>query len=88
MYGIFGLSGKRYDFGDDFSYYERSFGGYFAVSYPLSAIRRIESRNIYCKFKTRFNPDAITEGLCHDKLYSYVKDNSIWGPTGPVDGIG
>jgi len=42
-YGVFHLSGKRYDYGDEFSYFERIFGGYFALSYPLSYFRRIDA---------------------------------------------
>ncbi|MEX2088235.1 MAG: hypothetical protein WEB62_00620, partial [Bacteroidota bacterium] len=43
-YGIFHFAGNRYDLTDpDLFYYERAFGGYFALSYPLSKFRRIES---------------------------------------------
>jgi hypothetical protein len=86
-FGVFNLNGKRYDFGDDFSYYERTFGGYFALSYPLSFFRRIDAAVTLANSKR----DLTTEGTNRRALLltnsiSYVKDNSIWGPTGPLDG--
>jgi hypothetical protein len=87
-YGIFHLSGKRYSYGDEFSYYERTFGGYFALSYPLSFFQRIEaSISLANSFR-----DLTAEGIINRRALlltnsiSYVKDNSIWGPTGPLDG--
>jgi hypothetical protein len=87
-YGIFHLSGLRYDYGDEFSYYERTFGGYFALSYPLSFFRRIES-SISLEDSYR---DLTETGLINRRALlltnsiAYVKDNSLWGPTGPLDG--
>jgi hypothetical protein len=86
-YGVFHLSGRRYDYGDEFSYFERTFGGYFAISYPLSYFRRIDGGISLANSKR----DLLENGLNRRALLltnslSYVKDNSIWGPTGPLDG--
>jgi hypothetical protein len=88
-YGIFHFSGRRYDVRDaDLFYFERSFGGYFGMSYPLSKFQRIEAT------LTVANSDKeVIEGVIERKALlvsnslSYVMDNSLWGPSGPVDGI-
>lgn len=88
-YGIFHFSGRRYDVRDaDLFYFERSFGGYFGMSYPLSKFQRIEAT------LTVANSDKeVIEGVIERKALlvsnslSYVIDNSLWGPSGPVDGI-
>ena len=87
-YGIFHLSGKRYDYGDDFSYYERTFGGYFALSYPLSFFRRIDAGISLANSKRDLTETGLINrrALLLTNSLSYVKDNSLWGPTGPLDG--
>ncbi|MCI0448674.1 MAG: BamA/TamA family outer membrane protein [Chlorobi bacterium] len=86
-YGIYHLSGTRYDFGDDFSYFERTFGGYFALSYPLSFFRRIDAGISLANSKRSLSGDKINRrALLLTNSIGYTKDNSIWGPTGPLDG--
>jgi hypothetical protein len=86
-YGVYHLSGKRYDFGDAFSYYERTFGGYFALSYPLSFFRRIDASISLANSRRSFTEDQVNRrALLLTNSISYTKDNSIWGPTGPLDG--
>lgn len=86
-YGIYHLSGKRYDYGDAFSYQERTFGGYFALSYPLSYFRRIDASVSLANSKRDFTVDQINRrALLLTNSIGYTKDNSIWGPTGPIDG--
>jgi Tol biopolymer transport system component len=86
-YGVYHLSGKRYDFGDAFSYYERTFGGYFALSYPLSFFRRIDASISLANSKRSFTEEQINRrALLLTNSVSYTKDNAIWGPTGPLDG--
>jgi outer membrane protein assembly factor BamA len=79
----------RYDYGDEFSYYERDFGGYFALSYPLSFFRRIEaSVSLANSFRNLTETGLINRrALLLTNSVAYVKDNSIWGPTGPLDGV-
>ncbi|MEO8512648.1 MAG: BamA/TamA family outer membrane protein [Ignavibacteria bacterium] len=86
-YGIFHLSGRRYDLGDDFSYFERTFGGYFALSYPLSFFRRIDASISLANSKRSVTEERVNRrALLLTNSISYTKDNSIWGPTGPLDG--
>lgn len=86
--GIFHFSGPRYDLTDpDLFFYERSFGGYFVLSYPLSKFRRIEAgvsisnsdKEIIYGYRPR-------KALLVSNSISFVHDNSLWGPTGPLDG--
>lgn len=86
-YGIFHLSGRRYDFGDAFSYFERTFGAYFALSYPLSYFRRIDASISLANSKRSVTEEKVNRrALLLTNSISYTKDNSIWGPTGPLDG--
>jgi len=87
-YGIFHFSGNRYDLTDpDVLYYERSFGGYFALSYPLSKFRRLEGNiTVSNSDKDIFTGDLPRRALLLSNALSFVWDNSLWGPTGPMDG--
>lgn len=88
-YGIFHFSGRRYDIRESEEYYfERSFGGFFLLNFPLSKFQRLETS------MTIANSDKqIITGVLERKAtlvsnsLSYVMDNSIWGPSGPLDGI-
>jgi outer membrane protein assembly factor BamA len=87
-YGIFHFAGYRYDLTDpDLFYYERAFGGYFVLSYPLSMFRRIESGvTISNSDKDVFDQPLPRKALLVSSSFSFVSDNSLWGPTGPLDG--
>lgn len=86
-YGIYHLSGKRYDLTEsDYSYFERVYGAYLSLSYPLSFFRRIEtSINLSQSIKDidLFNN---RRSLLLSNSISYVFDNTLWHYTGPVDG--
>jgi len=88
-YGVFHFSGNRYDITEsDEYYYERSFGGFFTLFFPFSKFSRLETnvslinsdKQIYAGFLER-------KSLLVSNSLSYVFDNSLWGPTGPLDGI-
>ncbi len=87
-YGIFNYSGRRYDIRESNEFfYERIFGGFFALIYPFSVFDRVEAsvslansnREIYEEVNTR-------KALLLSNSISFVHDNSLWGPTGPLDG--
>lgn len=87
-YGIFHFAGRRYDLTDpDLFYYEKAYGGYFALSYPISVFRRIEASIMLNR-----SDKAIIFGFGERKAMllsnslSYVFDNSLWSSTGPIDG--
>jgi hypothetical protein len=87
-YGIFHFSGNRYDLTDpDLFYYERAFGGYFVLSYPTSKFRRIEAGlTVSNSDKDVFTSPQPRKALLTSSSISYVWDNSLWGPSGPLDG--
>jgi hypothetical protein len=88
-YGIFRFFGPRYDLTDpDLFFYERSFGGFFELSYPFSTFKRIElSTSITNSAKEQyFNSIYERKALFLSNGISYVLDNALWGPSGPLDG--
>lgn len=87
-YGIYRFTGRRYDLTDrDEFFYERVFGGYFAMSYPLTKFQRIEASVSL----SNSNKDADLQledrkALLLSNSLQFVHDNSLWGPSGPLDG--
>lgn len=87
-YGIYRFSGRRYDLTDrDRYFFERAFGGYFALSYPLTRFQRIETS------VSLTNSNKEIDGTIEDRkalllsnAISFTHDNSLWGPSGPLDG--
>lgn len=87
-YGVFNLSGRRYDIRESDAYYEeRSFGGYFSLIYPFSKFQRLESSvTVANSDKQRDNEILPIKSLLISNSISFIHDNSLWGPTGPIDG--
>ena len=87
-YGIFHLSGRRYDLTDpDQFFYERSFGGTFALNYPISKFQRFEATTTLRNSNKEVISNVIErKALLMTNTISFVHDNSLWGPTGPVAG--
>lgn len=82
--GIYHFAGRYFNYYDQF-FYERRYGGFVAGSYPFSTFKRVEA-----SFNIR-NSDKEWYGwrrkaLLLSNFFSFVKDNSLWGPTGPIDG--
>jgi len=86
-YGIYHLSGKRYDLMEsDYAYYERLYGGFISFSYPLSFFRRIETSTNLSSSQKDIDFINNRRSLILSNSISYVKDNSLWWYTGPIDG--
>ena len=87
-YGIFHLSGPVYDYADvDQFYYERSFGGSFLLSYPVSKFQRLEATATLRNSNKEVIPNVVErKALLFTNTLGWVMDNSIWGPTGPIAG--
>lgn len=87
-YGIFHFSGRRYDIRDsDEFFFERSFGGSFAMHFPISKFSRIETNVSLVNSDKQVLTGVIErKALLLSNTISYVGDNSLWGPTGPLDG--
>jgi Tol biopolymer transport system component len=87
-YGIYRFTGRRYDLtvSDDY-YYERVYGGYFAMSYPLSKFERIETSVSLSNSNRELLGDFVERrALLLSNSIAFVHDNSLWGPSGPLDG--
>jgi hypothetical protein len=88
-YGVFHFSGRRYDIRDSDEYFfERSFGGFFLLNFPLSKFHRIEaSMTVANSDKQVIEGFVERKALLMSNSISYVHDNSIWAASGPIDGI-
>ncbi len=87
-YGLFNFAGRNYDLTDpDIYFYERSYGGYFTLSYPLSRFDRIEATtSLSDTYKDLYYGIGEQTSMLFSNSVAYVEDNSLWGPTGPIDG--
>lgn len=97
-YGIYRFSGRRYDLTDpDQFFFERVFGGYFTLSYPISKFKRIatdislsnsqkDASDLAVSGLEPSNIDLARHALFLSNSISFTHDNSLWGPSGPLDG--
>ncbi|MFQ5571873.1 MAG: BamA/TamA family outer membrane protein, partial [Rhodothermales bacterium] len=92
-YGLFRFGGRRYDITDpDAStdlpiFWETVYGGFGAVSYPLSMFRRIEvSTSLSWSDKQIPERRIDREALLVSNAVSLVHDNALYALNGPVDG--
>ena len=84
-YSVFHLNNRRFNRVKGF-FDERRYGGFLSVSYPLSFFKRIEaSTSLSYSDEDRIGIDSRQAWLAVNFL-RFVKDNSLWGPTGPLDG--
>jgi len=71
----------------DYWFWERRYGGYAALSYPLSKFTRVEaSLNVRHSDKEWYLTRYERKALLVSNFVSFVRDNSLWGPSGPLDG--
>ncbi len=83
--GLFRFAGYYYNPQDAY-FYEENVGGYLLLSYPLSHFSRITlHQNLYYSDKDWFF-EKQRYAYINSNFISFVHDNSIWGPTGPIDG--
>jgi hypothetical protein len=87
-YGVYRFTGRRYDLRDpDEFFFERSFGAYFALSYPFSKFNRLElTTSLTNSEKELIEGVEERRALLLSNSVSYTHDNSLWGPSGPLDG--
>ncbi|MGQ0814730.1 MAG: hypothetical protein ACT4O1_09735, partial [Gemmatimonadota bacterium] len=99
--GLFRFKGRFRDVSFDI-YEETTHGAYFVASYPFSKFRRVEMQlslensdrvDIEDAFESGLGVtrrpdlrDLTRSGLLTSNYLSYVKDNTLWLPTGPIDG--
>jgi hypothetical protein len=87
-YGIYRFNGRRYDLGDrDQFFYERVYGAYVALSYPFTSFERIETSVSLSNSNKELDISLESRrALLLSNSISYTHDNTLWGPTGPLDG--
>jgi hypothetical protein len=90
--GAFRLRGLFYE--GDFAtlYEETSVGGFGSVRWPFSRFKRVEGQ-IRIERSNRFDISRLVQdgdqrrvGWLASNFVSYVHDNSLWLPSGPIDG--
>ena len=84
--GFYHFAGRYYN-RYDYWFWERRFGGFGALSYPIHKFKRLEaSLNVRSSDKEWFATGYRRRALLVSNFISYIKDNSLWGPSGPIDG--
>ena len=84
--GLYHFAGRYFNWYEGF-FYERLYGGFASISYPLSVFHRVEtSFNFRHSYKDWYGIDNSRTALLASNFIGYVKDNSLWGASGPVDG--
>src|SRR5690606_28600885 len=98
--GVFRVRGLYRDVARDL-FEEEAYGGFLVASYPFTRYRRVElhvgversdRREVAHSLTTDGVPagtdpgDLRRRGIVASNVLSYVKDNTLWLPTGPIDG--
>ncbi|MFQ5608220.1 MAG: TolB family protein, partial [Candidatus Zixiibacteriota bacterium] len=71
----------------DGAYFERQLGGYGQLSYPISRYSRLET-TMFGRYRDKdmFVRRRRLKQFLVSNFVSYIYDNSLWEPTGPIDG--
>ena len=91
-FGAFRTRGFFYDLDFDSQYFESTWGGFAQLRYPLSRYQRIEAeyRLAHSDREDLFYDPELGEphrvAWIASNYLSFVKDNSLWLSTGPIDG--
>lgn len=83
-YGIYRFAGRRYDLRD--YYYEDVSGADFLMSYPVDQYNRYDVYTSFQYSERSYDFTNVESSWVASAHISYVKDNSLWGATGPVEG--
>ena len=90
--GLFRVSGLFYESGFTQLYRETSGGAYGSLRYPFSRFLRVEGQTRLEYSNRRDFRSLLVDGALHRKgvlasnFVSLVGDNTLWIPTGPIDG--
>ena len=90
--GAFRLRGRFYEGDFNTLFEETSFGVFAQVRYPLSRFQRIEGEyrversDRFDIFTENETAELRREGWLSSNYLSFVRDNTIWLATGPIDG--
>ncbi len=84
-FGAYHFAGNYFNYAEGI-FFERRYGGFASLSYPLSVFQRIEaSLNVRMSDKEWFGIRR-RRALLVSNFVSWIKDNSLWGASGPIDG--
>ena len=84
--GLYRLAGRYYNRYEGY-FYENRYGGFGSISYPLNQFNRVETNlNIRYSEKDWTFRSRPREAFLLSNFVSFTRDNSLWGPTGPMDG--
>jgi len=93
--GAFRVRGLFYDGDYERLYHETSLGGYLELRYPVSRFTRLQAQ-FRAERSDRIDFGYVDDepgvglprrrGLLTAEYLSFVHDNSLWLPTGPIDG--
>jgi len=85
-WGLFRFANEYFDPYQGF-YFEKTLGIRAAMNYPLSVFRRVElSGSLWQSRKSFYGFDEDEDAVLLSNYLSFVHDNSLWHPVGPVDG--
>jgi hypothetical protein len=77
------------DYYDDYYgwYYERQYGGFITLSHPFSKYHRAETSTLVKNSdKENYDSGKSRSTILASHYLSLIKDTSLWGPVGPLDG--
>jgi Tol biopolymer transport system component len=83
--GLFRYAGRYFNY-DDSYYYEERAGGFVSLSYPISQFTRLEFSSSYSYSDKDIYGSRRRFAVLAANYLSFTKDNSIWGPSGPLEG--
>ena len=85
-WGMFRFANEYFDPFQGF-FFEDALGLRAALNYPLNVFRRVElSGSLWRSRKDFFDQRGPTDALLVSNYLSFVHDNSLWVPVGPIDG--
>jgi hypothetical protein len=88
--GAFRHQGANFEGDNSVAYNEETAGVIGVIRYPLSRYNRVEA-SMVVEYSDRFDftlpvDELRREGLITSHFVSFVRDNSLWTLTGPIDG--
>ncbi|RMH64697.1 MAG: hypothetical protein D6677_04025 [Calditrichaeota bacterium] len=84
-YGVFRFAGEYFNPEDAF-YYEDRAGGSISIFYPLSTFSRISFSQSLSYSDKNWGFGRRRFAWLNASFLSFVHDNALWTPTGPIDG--
>jgi hypothetical protein len=87
MYGLYHFDFRAYQNRSSFLE-ENQYGGFITAIYPFSMFRRFEINATFASDdkEKSFPQLRRRKALLYSNFVTFVHDNTIWGPTGPMDG--